>query len=119
MSNAFGEGLAIDSEALEVGTAGVGGEGEKVDAFFAGIVEEGLEGVIAHEGIEGDGVSTQVFITRNGIAALSFTDVGALGIDDDGDVSGDELNDPFEEGDALAAECFKVGAVRFEGGSVG
>ena len=112
------ERLVVDAEALEVGAAAVRGEGEEVEAFAAGVVEEGFDGVVAHEGVEGDGVGAKVFEAGDGVAALGLADVGAFDVEDNGDVAGDAGYGALEEGEAFAAEAFEVGAVRLEGGGV-
>lgn len=112
------EWLVVDRETLEVGAAAVRGEGEEVEAFTAGVVEEGLDGVVTHEGIEGDGVGAEVFEAGDGIATLGLTDVGAFDIENDGNFAGDAGDGAFEKGEAFAAEAFEVGAVGLEGGGV-
>lgn len=74
---------------MEVGAAAVGSQGEEVESFAAGVVEERLKGVVAHKGVEGDGVCSKMFEAGDGVASLSFADVGAFDVQYDWDVSGD------------------------------
>lgn len=119
VGNVLVDGLAIELLPLKVGAAAIGGEGEEVETFLARVVEKGFQGVIAHKGVESDGICTQMLEAGNGVAALGFADVGPLDVENNGDVAGDAGDSSFQESEALAAEALEVGAIWLEGGRMG
>ena len=55
----------------------------------------------------------------DGVTTLRLSNIGAFNVKDDGDVGGDSSDGAFEEGEAFAAEAFKVGAIGLEGSCKG
>jgi hypothetical protein len=107
-----GQGLLFN-----VGRSRIGSHGEEVKPLPF-IAEEGLHGVVAEEGIEGDGIAVPRFEDRAGVVFLGLADIAALGIEEDGNPARDGRQDLLQKGDAAGAEGFKVSNVRLEAGRV-
>ena len=76
---------ARDALQFDVCRAGVGGDGEEIEAFV-GVGQEGLDGVAAHEGIQRYGIRADVIKAGLGVVGLGLADVATFDIEHDGDV---------------------------------
>lgn len=76
---------ARDALQFDVCGTGVGGDGEKIEAFVR-VGQEGLDGITAHEGIQSDGIRADVVKAGFGVVGLGLADVAAFDIQHNGDV---------------------------------
>ncbi len=108
----------LQRQVLQVGCAGVGSLAQEENAFLL-VGEEGVDGILAKVGVEGDGVDAQLLEGGFCIGLGGRGNVAALGIQDDLDHRAESVGFDLHGGDDLFQCRPAVGAIEFEKGGVG